>query len=94
MQRIELGEKIQSDVQDEISKSQKEYYLREQLKAIQKELGEIGDEGNDLESLLNKIKSTGLNAEAEEISKMEHIPVDVYKTRIQDGFLWVAMETK
>ena len=38
--RIELGEKIQSDVQDEISKSQREYFLREQMKAIQKELGE------------------------------------------------------
>ena len=40
IQRIELGEKIQSEVQDEISKSQREYYLREQMKAIQKELGE------------------------------------------------------
>ncbi len=40
IQRIELGEKIQSDVQDEISKSQREYYLREQMKAIEKELGE------------------------------------------------------
>ncbi len=40
IQRIELGEKIQSDVQDEISKSQREYYLREQMKAIRKELGE------------------------------------------------------
>ena len=40
VQRLELGDKIQSDVQDEISKSQKEYYLREQMKAIQKEMGE------------------------------------------------------
>jgi len=40
IQRIQLGEKIQSEVQDEISKSQREYYLREQMKAIQKELGE------------------------------------------------------
>ena len=40
IQRIELGEKIQADVQDEISKTQKEYYLREQMKAIKKELGE------------------------------------------------------
>jgi len=45
----------------------------------------------NFQKMLGKI---GLNAEAEEISKMEHIPVDVYKTRIQDGFLWVAMETK
>ena len=44
IQRIELGERIQADVQDEISKTQKEYYLREQMKAIKKELGE--DESN------------------------------------------------
>ena len=40
IQRIKLGEEIQSEVQDEISKTQREYYLREQMKTIQKELGE------------------------------------------------------
>ena len=40
IQRIKLGEEIQSEVQDEITKSQREYYLREQMKAIKKELGE------------------------------------------------------
>ena len=40
IQRAELGEKIQSEVQDEISKTQREYYLREQMKAIRRELGE------------------------------------------------------
>ena len=54
LQRIELGEKIQSEVQDEISKSQKEYYLREQLKAIQKELGEEGS-GIEIEEIQEKI---------------------------------------
>ena len=44
IQRIELGEKIQSDVQDEITKSQREYYLREQMKAIRKERG--ADDGS------------------------------------------------
>ena len=34
----------------------------------------------------------GLNAEAQEISNMEQIPVDVYKTREQDGFIWVGMD--
>jgi ATP-dependent Lon protease len=43
VQRLELGAKIKSDVQDEINKTQREYYLREQLKAIQKELGENSD---------------------------------------------------
>lgn len=40
VQRLEIGSKIQSDVQEEINKNQREYYLRQQLKAIQKELGE------------------------------------------------------
>ena len=44
VQKLELGTKIQSEVQEEINKSQREYYLREQMKAIKKELGE--DEGN------------------------------------------------
>jgi ATP-dependent Lon protease len=43
VQRLELGSKIQSKVQAEINKSQREYYLREQMKAIQKELGEDTD---------------------------------------------------
>ena len=43
VQRLELGAKIKSDVQEEISKTQREYYLREQLKAIQKELGDNSD---------------------------------------------------
>ena len=54
IQKIELGDKIQADVQDEISKSQKEYFLREQLKAIQKELGEEGS-GVEFEELDEKI---------------------------------------
>ena len=36
----------------------------------------------------------GLNAEAQEISQMERIPVDVYKTKQQDGFIWVGIEEK
>jgi ATP-dependent Lon protease len=43
LQRLELGNKIQSQVQEEIGKSQREFYLREQLKAINKELGDDSD---------------------------------------------------
>ena len=54
IERIKLGEEIQSEVQDEIAKSQREYYLREQLKAIRKELGE--DEGSvELTELEEKV---------------------------------------
>ena len=58
--RIELGEKIQSDVQDEISKSQREYFLREQMKAIQKELGEDSG-GVELDELDEKITEANIS---------------------------------
>ena len=70
IQRIELGEKIQSDVQDEISKSQREYYLREQLKAIQKELGEEGS-GLEIEELEEKIKSASMPRKVEKVARKE-----------------------
>ena len=68
--RIELGEKIQSDVQDEISKSQREYFLREQMKAIQKELGEDGS-GVELDELEEKIKAALMPEKVEEVAKKE-----------------------
>ena len=48
---LELGKKIQSEVQEEIGKTQREYYLREQLKAIQKELGEGDESEAEIEEL-------------------------------------------
>ena len=48
---LELGSKIQSQVQSEVGKNQREYFLREQLKAIQKELGEGDDQTKDVEEL-------------------------------------------
>ena len=70
LQRIELGEKIQSEVQDEISKSQKEYYLREQLKAIQKELGEEGS-GIEIEEIQEKISKAKMPENVEQIANKE-----------------------
>ena len=61
---LELGSKIQSEVQSEMSKTQREYYLREQLKAIQKELGEGDDRTQEIESLRQKIDAAGLSEEA------------------------------
>ena len=70
LQRLELGEKIQSEVQDEISKSQKEYYLREQLKAIQRELGEEGS-GVEIEEISDKIIKAKMPKEVQRIAKKE-----------------------
>lgn len=63
---LHVEKKIRSRVKQQMEKSQREYYLNEQMKAIQKELGEIGEESSDLDQLLNKINNTGLNEEAKE----------------------------
>ena len=70
IQRIKLGEEIQSEVHDEIAKSQREYYLREQMKAIRKELGE--DEGSvELKELGDRIKAVKMSEEAEKVALKE-----------------------
>jgi len=70
IQRIKLGEEIQTEVHDEISKTQREYYLREQMKAIKKELGE--DEGSvELKELENKLKDAKMPEEADKVAMKE-----------------------
>ncbi|GIK32280.1 MAG: endopeptidase La [Fimbriimonadaceae bacterium] len=61
---LELTSKVQSEVNVELSKSQREYYLREQLKAIQRELGESDDRSEELEELHDKIEQAGMPQEA------------------------------
>jgi ATP-dependent Lon protease len=68
---LELGSKIQSEVQSEVSKTQREYYLREQLKAIQKELGESDDRTQEIESLRQKIDAAGMTEEAHKEASRE-----------------------
>jgi ATP-dependent Lon protease len=70
VQRLELGNKIQSDVQDEISKNQREYFLREQMKAIRKELGE--DDGNvEIQELRKKIDDAKFPPDVKTIAEKE-----------------------
>ncbi len=61
---LELGSKIQSEAQSEMSKSQREYYLREQMKAIQKELGDGDDRTQEIDALRKKIDGAGMTEEA------------------------------
>jgi ATP-dependent Lon protease len=56
----QLRAKIQTEVQDQVQQSQRDYYLREQLKAIQKELGEQDDGQRDVEDLRQKIDAAGM----------------------------------
>jgi len=57
--------KIQSDVRDEISKSQRDYFLREQVRAIHRELGEADDKAQEIEDYKKKIKSARMSKEAD-----------------------------
>ncbi len=70
VQQLELGNKIQSEVQEGISQSQREYYLREQLRAIRKELGE--DDANvEMAELRKRIEEAGLPEEARKVADRE-----------------------
>lgn len=60
MQIIDLGGKIQDEIQSKLSKSEREYYLREQLQAIQKELGESDDDNLEIESLKAQLEKKAL----------------------------------
>ena len=57
---LEVGNKIQSQVKTELQKNQREYYLREQMKAIQKELGEGDDQQREFNELREKIEAAGM----------------------------------
>jgi ATP-dependent Lon protease len=61
---LELGSKIQSEVHSEMSKTQREYYLREQLKAIHKELGSGDERAQEIDTLREKIEAAGMSEEA------------------------------
>jgi ATP-dependent Lon protease len=67
---LELGQHIREEAQSEMEKTQREYYLRQQLKAIQKELGEDG-EGSEIEDYRRKIEEAGLPEEAHQEAERE-----------------------
>jgi ATP-dependent Lon protease len=63
LELVELRNRIQSQVQGQLSQSQREFYLREQLKAIQKELGEGDESQRDVEDLRQKLEAAGIPQE-------------------------------
>ena len=71
LQRLQLGEKIQTEVQGEINKTQREYFLREQLKAIKKELGEEDDIALELKELKEKMEAANLSEDALKVAEKE-----------------------
>ena len=77
---LELGSKIQSQVQSEVGKNQREYFLREQMKAIQKELGEGDDQAKEIDELRDKIAAAGMPEPVKkealrELERLSRMPV-------------------
>ena len=68
---LEIGNKIQTQVKGEIDKTQREYYLREQLKAIQKELGEGDERGMEVEEFREKIEKAKMPADVKKVAEKE-----------------------
>jgi ATP-dependent Lon protease len=93
---LELGSKIQSQVQSEVGRNQREYFLREQLKAIQKELGEGDDQTKDIEELQEKIEAAGMpeavRKEAlRELDRLARMPVAAAEYTVSRTYMdWLA----
>jgi len=93
----QLRNKIQSEVQDQVQQSQRDYYLREQLKAIQKELGEMDEGQKDIEELRAKIEAAGMPEETKKealkelsrLSRMSPMAADYSLTR--NYIEWLAV---
>jgi len=68
---IQVEKRIRGRVKKQMEKSQREYYLNEQMKAIQKEMGSINEGGNEFEELEAKIESAGMSAEAKTKAETE-----------------------
>src|SRR5438045_1711618 len=93
----QLRNKIQSEVQDRVQQTQREYYLREQMKAIQKELGEQDEGQRDVEDLKKKIEEAGMPDEVRKealkelgrLSRMSPMAADYSLTR--NYIEWLAV---
>jgi len=68
---LELGHKIQSEAQSEMEETQREYFLREQMKAIKRELGEADEQQMEVEEFRAKIEAAGMPEEAEKEARRE-----------------------
>jgi len=93
---LELGSKIQSQVQSEVGKNQREYFLREQMKAIQKELGEGDDQTKENEELAEKIEAAGMPEAVKkealrELDRLSKMPVAAAEYTVSRTYLdWLV----
>ncbi|MBA2661819.1 MAG: endopeptidase La [Bradymonadaceae bacterium] len=68
---LRVSDKIQSQIKEEIDKNQREYYLRQQLKAIKEQLGELDGEGGDLEDIAQAIDDANMPKEVEDVARKQ-----------------------
>jgi ATP-dependent Lon protease len=93
---LEIGQKIQNEARSEIEKVQREYFLREQLKAIQKELGEGDEQAAEVEEFRKKIDAARMPEEAEkqarrELDRLSHLPTAAAEYGVIRTYLdWLA----
>jgi ATP-dependent Lon protease len=92
---LQVEKRVRNRVKRQMEKSQREYYLNEQIKAIQKELGEIGEEGSDLDQLEAAIEKAGMPKEAKqkaisELNKLKMMsPMSAEATVIRNYLDWI-----
>ncbi len=93
---MQIEKRIRGRVKQQMEKSQREYYLNEQMKAIQKELGDMDDVPNELEELEQKIKKAGMSKEAlekatSELNKLKMMsPMSAEATVVRNYVDWLV----
>ncbi|HSJ47400.1 MAG TPA: LON peptidase substrate-binding domain-containing protein, partial [Gammaproteobacteria bacterium] len=93
---LQIEKRIRGRVKQQMEKSQREYYLNEQMKAIQKELGEMEDVPNEVEELQEKIEKAGMSKEAKtkamsELNKLKFMsPMSAEATVVRNYIDWLV----
>ena len=93
---LQIEKRIRGRVKQQMEKSQREYYLNEQMKAIQKELGDMEDAPNEVEELTQKIEDAGMPAEAKEkatseLNKLKQMsPMSAEATVVRNYLDWMV----
>ncbi|MCF7980636.1 MAG: endopeptidase La [Pseudomonadales bacterium] len=96
MDVLQVEKRIRNRVKQQMEKSQREYYLNEQMKAIQKEMGDLDDAPNELAELEQRIKESGMSKEAEtksvsELSKLKLMsPMSAEATVVRSFIDWMV----
>ncbi len=92
---LQLEKRIRGRVKTQMEKSQREYYLNEQMKAIQKELGDMDDVPNDMDDLTNRVEKAGMSKEAKkkatsELNKLKMMsPMSAEATVVRNYIDWM-----